>query len=147
MPAPPQSLIQELVDSVVYEGSSKHKQEPHRYGLPPFLGPRGDATLCDGHADFQPEHMAMIPDVIRRGIRAGLVGIGNRIIWAVADDGWIFEARLTNAETSTYHGYPVRPAEAIASLVFRRYSAWANENGTQRDRNAAVFCRDKYGLR
>ena len=79
-PAPSQRLIGELVESVNYEGSSKHKREPHRYGLPPFQGPRGDATLCDSHADFQPEHMVMIPQMIRRGIRAGLIGSENRVI-------------------------------------------------------------------
>ena len=147
MPAPSQDLIRELVDAVVYEGSSKHKREPHRYGLTPFQGRRGDATLCDVHADFQPEHMAMIPQLIRRGIRAGLIGMGSRTIWTVANDGWIFEARLTNAETSTYHGYPVRPEEAIADVVFRRYSGWAVAHGAQQDRHAMVFCRDKYGLR
>ena len=44
--------------------------------------------------------------MIRRGLQAGLIGKGCRIIWAVADNGWIFEGRRTNVATNEYHGYP-----------------------------------------
>ena len=71
-----------------------------------FCEIRGDATLCDD-AEFEPSQMAETPMVMRRGIRAGLIGHTQRIIWTVADDGWIFEARETNRDTAEFHGYPV----------------------------------------
>ncbi len=103
-----------LADAVIYQGSSKHKLRPSLYGLPPYRGDRGDATLCDRDAGFEPSDMPQIPSMIRRGIEAGLVDQGWRIFWAVADDGSMFEFRLTNATQSEYHGYPLRRTEAIA---------------------------------
>ena len=44
---PADDLIERLLDTVHYEGSSKHKRHPHLFGLEPFNGERDDATLCD----------------------------------------------------------------------------------------------------
>ncbi len=143
---PPPVLLERLESAVNYAGSSKHKRHPHLYNLPPFKGKRGDATLCDGHAGFQPEDMRSIPSLVRRGIRAGLVSEEGRIIWAVANDGWMFEFRQTNAMQSEYHGYPLRRTEAIAEPVFRRFAQWAQEQGTQIDHDAAESCQRKYGF-
>ena len=84
-----------MLKAVRYHGSSKHKLHPHLFDLPPFQGSRGDATLCDD-ADFQPADMAEVRALLLRGIRAGLIGHTGRILWTVANDGWIFEARETN---------------------------------------------------
>ncbi len=54
MPIPPDDLIERMLDTVHYEGSSKHKLHPHLFGLEPFNGGRDDATLCD-EADFRPD--------------------------------------------------------------------------------------------
>ena len=145
--APSKVLITKMSNSVTYKGSSKHKRHPHRYGLPQFSGQRGDATLCDDHASFSPAQMFRIPAMIHRGLRAGLIGHQNRIIWAVADDGWIFEGRLTNVGTNEYHGYPVRPSEAIAELVYKRFSAWAIAHGNPQDQQAAKACKNRYGFK
>ena len=95
VPNPAPSYIEQLQENITYQGSSKHKKNPHLYGLPPFRGDRGDATLCDRDANFQPVNLDSIPEMIQRGIEARLVG-ENGLIWAVADDGWIYEARVTN---------------------------------------------------
>lgn len=129
-----------------YAGSSKHKLHPHLYNLPPFNGKRGDATLCDRHAGFRPSDMASIPSMIHRGIESGLIGEEGRIIWAVADGGWLFEFRQTNATQSEYHGYPLRRTEAIAELIFRRFALWAQAQGTRIDQDAVESCRRKYGF-
>ena len=76
--------------------------------------------------------MADIPALIERGIRAGLIGHTARLLWTVADDGWIFEARETNRETAEYHGYPVLPEESIGHLVFDRFVNWAEAHGMPR---------------
>lgn len=144
---PSPALLAYLAAAVKYAGSSKHKLHPHLYGLPPFRGHRGDATLCDRDAGFGPSDMPSIPSMMHRGIKSGLVDEEGRIIWAVADDGWMFEFRQTNATQSEYHGYPLRRTEAIAALIFRRFALWAQGQGTRIDQAAAESCRHKYRLR
>jgi hypothetical protein len=140
----PAERIAHLLQTVTYEGSSKHKRFPHRFKLPPFRGERGDATLCDAHAHFEPEDWPSIMPMIQRGLRAGLVGTN---IWGVADNGWIFEGAVTNVTKSEYHGYPVRPSEPIAGEVYRRFRRWVDAQGSQRDKQAAANCAARYRFR
>ena len=137
-PDPDPDRIALLSSTIRYRGSPKHKRYPHLFGLEMFNGKRGDATLCDEHAGFSPQDMETIPEMIERGLRAGLVG--KRMIWTVANNGQIFEARLTNSNTNEYHGYPVRSFEAIAESVYRRFAEWAAANGNSSDRNAVEAC-------
>lgn len=132
-----------LLKNVTYKGSPKHKRNPTLFNLEPFNGKRGDATLCDEHAQFQKSDMVRIPGLITRGIKARLVGIN---LWTVDDKGWIYEARLTNADQAEYHAYPVRPGEAIAKPVYDRFRAWADEFGQPVDKQAAVNCAALYGF-
>ena len=81
--------------------------------------------------------------MINRGLQAGLVG-DNGIIWAVANNGWIYEARVTNIGQNVYHGYPVRSSEPIAELVYRRFTNWAQHHGNQTARRAAENCKELY---
>jgi hypothetical protein len=145
--SPDPELLKDLLARARYAGSSKHKANPHLYGLPPFLGIRGDATLCDTHSGFLPEHMGSIPQMLRRGIQAGLVGMGGETIWTVSDTGWIYECRLTNPAQAEYHGYPVRGSEAIGELVYRRFAFWAHSNGGVSDQAVARQCKALYGFR
>ena len=137
--------VEQLKRSMSYQGHPKHKRNPAAFKLEPFRGERGDATLCDDHAGLQPADMGRIKDWICRGLDAAL--IGTNMVWVVADDGWIFEGRMTNADTGEYHGYPVRPNEAIAEPVYRRYRAWAETHGSEADQTAANNCADRYGFR
>lgn len=146
IPDPDPGRIEVLLNSVRYQGYSKHKKWPRLFGLEPFRGKRGDATLCDKHANFLPEDFASIDDMIKRGLRAGLLG-HNELIWAIADNGWIYEARPTNVAQSEYHGYPVRDSEAIAESVYRRFAAWAQESGDQGARLATDNCKRRYGFK
>lgn len=144
LPAPGDEVLGRLMDSVNYRGSEKHKRDPLAFDLELSPGvKKGDATLCDGHAGFTPAKIRTIPRLVRRGLRAGLVGYGN-LIWTVGDDGWIFEGRPTNVVTSEYHGYPVLEWEAIARLVYKRFSEWARTSGSIQDRILAEKCRIRY---
>lgn len=144
--APSQEHLQGLQQKIRYVGSPKHKELPHLFGLEPFRGVRGDTTLCDRDAGFDSAAMQAIPAIINRGLAAGLVGT-NDMIWGVADDGWIFEARPTNRSQAEYHGYPVRPSEAIARPVYERFARWAQQYGSCTDRQAAANCRQLYEFR
>ena len=143
LPQPSEALIEGLVGSVSYGGSEKHKRHPIAFGLSISGGSKGDATLCDEHAGFTSDKVRTIPNLIERGLRAGLVGRRN-LIWTVGNDGWIFEGRPTNVVTSEYHGYPVLKGEAIARPVYERYSEWARTCGSDQDRIAAEECRIRY---
>lgn len=143
-PDPDPASIANLVDKSKYEGSSKHKRNPHLFGLDPYRGKRGDETLCDEHAGFDVLAMARIPELLIRGIVAGLVG--GRVLWTIDDDGWIYEMRLTNADLYQYHGYPVRPTEAIARPVYDRFAKWASSNKAAIEIKAANACAARYGF-
>ncbi len=145
--APDTALIAELSQTARYAGYSKHKAAPEDFGLEPYRKPRGDATLCDKHASFTSEQIPSIPRLLRRGIRAGLIGESPRVIWTVGDDGWIFEGRITNVEQDEYHGYPVRPTELIAEDVYDRYAQWAEAHGNREDKQAATRCQAMYGFK
>ena len=146
IPNPAPDYIAQLRQNITYQGSSKHKQNPLLYGLPLFQGNRGDATLCDRDANFQPANLNSIPRMIQRGLQAGLVG-ENGIIWAVADNGWIYEARITNVGKTEYHGYPVRSTEPIAELVYGRFREWVEGHGNQSAHQAVQHCKTLYGFR
>jgi hypothetical protein len=143
--APDPARIQWLLGHARYRGRGKHKGSPAAFGLEPE--PKGDATLCDDHAGFLPDAAPSIPRLLKRGISAGLIGPGARMLWTVGDDGWIFEARITNSEQSEYHGYPVRQTEAIAEKVYQRFVAWAAAHGGAADQQAATLCQQLYGFR
>lgn len=90
--------------------------------------------------------MGSIPSIVDRGLKAGLVG-ENGILWAIADNGWIYEARITIRGQTEYHGYPVRSSEAVAQLVYERFTEWAHNHGDQRARDAATNCKHLYGFK
>jgi hypothetical protein len=136
--------VQVRYGTVSYKGSSKHKQNPHLFGLEPFRGRRGDRTLCDKHAGFSPEDMVRVPLLLQRALCARLVGSH---MWTVDDNGWIYELAVTNPTSNEHHGYPLRPSEAIAETVFRHFQSWALENGSENDKAAASACRERYGFR
>ena len=144
---PSEALINDLLRRAHYGPSAKHKRHPHLYGLEPFRGNRGDATLCDAHAGFTPAQASTIPALLERGIQAGLIGDTQRVIWTVADNGWIYEARRTNPASHEFHGYPLRPGELVVASIYRRFATWADVHGTPADRTAALECRHRYGVR
>ena len=130
--------------NIRYGGSSKHKWHPHLFGLEPYRGERGDATLCDAHARFQPEDMQRVPDLLVRARRAALIGT---LIWTVDDNGWIYELECTNQVQNEHHGYPLRGGDATAEVVFHQFRQWANIHGTAADMEAARACERRYGFK
>lgn len=150
-PSPDRLALAQLASRAVYNGISKHKAEPIKFGLPIYTGRRGDESLCDQHAGFEPGDWRTIPELLARGIAAGLIGRVEgqgvpTMLWTISDQGWIFEARVTNAGLADYHGYPVRPSESIAEQVYRRFKDWALTRGGDADRLAVVNCRALYGF-
>lgn len=146
------SLIAKLRPVISYHGYAKHKANPHAYGLTGYSGRSGDRTLCDRHAHFLPNDMPTIPVLLQRALSAGLVGhawesIGPRMMWTVADSGWIFELKETNPVQADYHGYPLLPGDPMAKLVYDRFAAAAISLGDQALTLAAANCRARYRLK
>jgi hypothetical protein len=133
-PVPTDAWLPALANRATFEGYSKHKLRPRAFGLEPFTGEREDATYCDGHAQFAPADMARAPNLLRRGILAGLVGHNlaqgdPTLVWSIDDNGWIYEARVTIPSRAVYHGYPVLQSEAIARPVIARYIEYVYDRG------------------
>ncbi len=79
--------------------------------------------------------MARAPALLKRGIDAGLFGKTKKkgdpgLLWSVDDNGWIYEAQITNPGHAVYHAYPVLPNEAIARKVLMRYTDFVDQQGT-----------------
>lgn len=106
---------------------SKHKRNPGAYKLKAYEGEDEDPTFCDEHAGFLPTDIPRAPGLLIRGINAGLFNNKSKkgdpgLLWTVDDNGWIYEAQVTNPGYAVYHAYPVLPNEAIARKVILRYS-------------------------
>ena len=118
-----------LAKRIAYEPYAKHKLRPRAFGLEPVSTLAEDATFCDAHAGFAPEQMRLIPRLLRRGVRAGLLGREGapaepRVMWTIGDDGWVFECRITHSGRALYHGYPLLPGDAMASKVISHFEQW-----------------------
>jgi hypothetical protein len=97
-----------LAARVRYEGSAEHKTYPSPAG-PPRL--RSDATPCP--PDLKDPHV--LTGWLRDAIASGQVGAPwdhdfPQYAW-IRRGSRCFEARLSNRELGTYHGYPLRPDE------------------------------------
>lgn len=126
-PAPPVGARNALMAKATLGPYSKHKKNPHAYGLKSYTGADEDPSYCDEHAGFGPEDMPRAKGLLDRGIDAGLFGGAPKkgdpgLLWSVDDNGWIYEAQVTNPGYSVYHAYPVLPGEAIARKVLLRYA-------------------------
>lgn len=121
----------DLLSKASYIPYSKHKKNPQAYGLKPYEGIHEDPTYCDEHAGFGPQDMSRTQVLLERGIRAGLLGKSRKkgdpgLLWTVDDNGWIYEAQISNPGYGQYHGYPVLPNEAIAKKVLVRYAVFVD---------------------
>jgi hypothetical protein len=131
-PLPSGEALEALAARARYEGSGKHKEEPRAFRLEP--APRAtDDTTCDGNAGFTPDDMARVPDLLDRGIRAGLLGHVDKqddpsVLWTVDDNGWVYELRITTPTQALYHGYPLLEGDAFAKKVISRYTDYVYAN-------------------
>lgn len=111
-----------------YAGYAKHKRDPYAWGLEPFHGRAPDRTFCED-SGFGIADQVRIPQLLRRGIDAGLFGDLIRqgdptMLWTLDDDGWIYELRQTIPGRAVYHGYPLLPTNALGRKVIARFESW-----------------------
>lgn len=125
-PPPSQAARRQLAARASLVPYAKHKRHPDAYGLKPYEGDHEDPSYCDEDAGFLVADMARAPMLLERGILAGLWGDKRKkgdphLLWSVDDNGWIYEAQVTNPGYAGYHAYPVLPTEAVARRVLARY--------------------------
>lgn len=123
--ARPQSLattpepreLEEWANSVTYVGSPEHKTYPSFAGRPKL---RSDATPCPKELN----NAESIREWLREAILQGNVsayrdqGTFPRYVWDKRQDRW-FEARLVNAASGSYKGYPVTEESVPRELLER----------------------------
>jgi len=130
-PAPQVGARQRLACKARFSPYAKHKRNPSAYGLKAWAGGQEDPSYCDDHAGFHSGDLARAGMLLKRGILAGLwgdklkKGDPNRL-WSVDDNGWIYEAQITNPGYALYHAYPVQPTEAIARKILARYQDYVS---------------------
>lgn len=141
---PPPTLAERaaLAEKANFGPYSKHKKNPSAYKLQPYAGEDEDPTYCDDDAKFMPDDMKRAPELLVRGIQAGLFGDKTNkgdpsLLWTVDDNGWIYEARITNPGYGGYHAYPVLRHEAIARKVLARYRDYV-ENADKPELKASL---------
>jgi hypothetical protein len=107
-----------------YGGNSEHKKSPSDYGLIPPANPRPGKTLCDGE---KPLFKAEAERLLASGFRKGMISEQMRDgwpqnVWAVSDDGQVYEAQLENGVQGIYHGYPIPMNDDFRSVVVGEWS-------------------------
>jgi hypothetical protein len=119
------SELQRLASKVTYAGNPSHKRNPGDFGLTPPSQPREGKTLCDGVGIVT---RSVAEALLKEGLRRGLVSIQERNgwpknIWAVHENSAPLEAILENAETGTYHGYPMQHDDPLRAQVLERWQS------------------------
>ena len=90
-----------------YVGAAFHKLKPADYGLTPPSAPRPGKSVCD---DKRYLGKAEAEALLEAGIGRGLVSAFTldtvpKYIWAVDDDGEVYEAKAKPPRETGYHGY------------------------------------------
>ena len=91
--------IERLRDGAFYDTSCYHEHNT--------TGWRPDKSKCPPHVDGQ-----IAEGLLMEGIRRSMFSAKSRQgwpqnVWAVDEDGVLYEAQLTNQGQGQYHGYPI----------------------------------------
>jgi hypothetical protein len=119
----PATDLRALAKRLTYGGSSYHKLRPNNYGLSPPFSPRPHKSPCDDlRAVPKAEAVRLFREGVRRGMVSALVAGGvPKYVWAVAEDGLVFEAK-TDPPNTVYHGYRLLEDDAdMREVVLREW--------------------------
>jgi hypothetical protein len=114
-----------LIKACTYEGHPHHKRRPGDFNLTPPAEPRFQKTLCDVDG-VELTRWQEAQGLLERGIQNDLVSAKTKNgypahIWAVRDDGTVFEAKHGGSREGRYHGYPLFEGEQNHDMVCK---AW-----------------------
>ena len=105
--------------TATYRPSPYHKSKSSGPGLPAIPSPRPDKTICDGPtAEGSQDAAELLKSAFRRGmVSRQRRGSWPQNVWAVDDEGMVYEAQLGNLETGEYHGYPMKQDDGFTSFI------------------------------
>lgn len=131
-PPPTEELVREELQALArrlrYVGSPLHKRGPGDFGLDPPAALRQGKSICDDVVDCRSDAQSLLEDGVKKGLVSTQTNGGfPQNVWAVALRGVPLEAMLDNAETGTYHGYPMPEADPLRTVVIERWRL-ANPN-------------------
>lgn len=112
----PAERLESLAGRAMYVGSAIHKSRLADYDLHPPVNPRAWKSLCDKTTSVS---KGEAQGLMRSGILRGMVSEYEdddcpKYIWAVADDGRVFEAKIG---LGGYHGYELEKSDNMRDLV------------------------------
>jgi hypothetical protein len=96
-----------LYKKLTYIGSANHKLRPGNYGFVPASNPRPSKSPCDALRGVLMEEAA---ELMRAGIARGMMsefaetGVP-KYIWAMDEQGEVYEAKTNPSHETAYHGY------------------------------------------
>lgn len=107
-----------------YGGNPEHKSSPGDYGLSPPCSPRPGKTLCDKGREFPKERAEQL---LRAGLERGMIsrqvnGSWPQNVWAISQDGEVFEGQLENRAIGAYHGYPMPEDDDFRTTVIEEWN-------------------------
>jgi hypothetical protein len=149
-PSPPLAAREALAANATLVPYAKHKKSPGEYGLKPYEGEHEDPSYCDDHAGFWKKDMDERAEMLlQRGVLAGLWGDKTKkgdpsMLWSVDNNGWLYEAQITNPGYAQYHAYPVQPTEAIARKVLARYANYVESKKEPVLQDSLKLARERY---
>jgi hypothetical protein len=115
----------ELRAHAAYEGSPHHKRNPVDFGLTPPSAPRADTTRCDEAGVLRrTDALRLFELAIERGIVSDSTAPDGlpKQLWAVDDQGRVFEAMYGGSVAGRYHGYPIRRSDPLFDQVSAQWS-------------------------
>ena len=103
----------------MYRPSPYHKSDSSAAGLQSAPTPRPDKTICDRPTSGSARNAV---ELLKSGFRRGMVSERRRgdwpqNVWAVDEEGVVYEAQLGNLETGEYHGYPMKQDDSFAGFI------------------------------
>ena len=109
-----------MAERAGYSPSPYHKARPPRTV---GAAPRPDKTVCGSLALPDCQDAA---DLLKAGILRGMISTQLRHgwpqnVWAVDDEGIVYEAQLGNSELGEYHGYPMKADDHFTRVVRKEW--------------------------
>lgn len=113
------SELARMETMATYRPSPYHKFGSSAAGLQSAPAPRPDKTICDRPTSGRGRNAL---DLLRSGFRRGMVSEQRRgdwpqNVWAVDEEGVVYEAQLGNLEAGEYHGYPMKQDDSFAGFI------------------------------
>lgn len=116
---------QTLLGKLRYVGSANHKLHPGDYGFTPSVNPRPTKSACDA---LRPIRIKEASRLFCEGISRGMVsrfevGGAPKYVWAVDENGEVYEAKAKSGQEFDYHGYRIgEDEETVRQYVLAEWN-------------------------